>query len=43
MKLSQQAGSIYDVFHVLLLEPYIFDGRTAPEPPPPVEIDGEEE
>jgi hypothetical protein len=39
----QQAGSIHDVFHVSLLEPYVFNRRTAPEPPPPIEIDGEEE
>ncbi len=43
LKLSQQVGSIHDVFHVLLLEPYISDGRRAPEPPPPIEVDSEEE
>ncbi len=43
MKLSQQVGSIHDVFYVSLLEPYVSDGRRAPEPPPPIEVDGEEE
>ncbi len=43
LKLSQQVGSIHDVFQVSLLVPYIFDGRCAPEPPPPIEVDGEEE
>jgi hypothetical protein len=43
LKFSQQAGSIHDVFQVSLLKPYVSDGRTAPEPPPPIEIDGEEE
>jgi hypothetical protein len=42
LKLSQQAGSIHNVFHFLLLEPYISNGRTAPEPLPPIEIDSEE-
>jgi hypothetical protein len=41
LKLSQQTGSIHDVFHVSLLEPYLSDGCTAPEPPPPIEIDVE--
>jgi hypothetical protein len=43
LKLSQQVGSIHDVFHILLLEPYVSDGRCAPEPLPPIEVDGEEE
>ncbi len=43
LKLSQQVGSIHEVFHVLLLEPYVSDGRRAPEPPLPIEVDGEEE
>jgi glycosylphosphatidylinositol phospholipase D len=43
LKLSQQVGSIHDVFHVSLLEPYVSDGRRAPEPPPPIEVDGVEE
>ena len=43
MKLSQQVGSIHDVFHVSLLEPYVSDGRSAPELPPPIEVAGEEE
>ncbi len=43
LKLSQQVGSIHDVFHVSLLEPYVSDGRSAPEPPPPIEVAGEEE
>jgi hypothetical protein len=40
-KLSQQASSIYNVFHVLLLEPYVSDRCAAPEPLLPIEIDGE--
>jgi hypothetical protein len=43
LKLSQQIGSIHDVLHVLLLEPYVSDGHSAPRPPPPIEVDGEEE
>ncbi len=43
LKLSQQVGSIQDVLHVSLLEPYIFNGRRAPEPPPPIDVDSEEE
>ncbi len=43
LKLSQQAGSIHDVFQVSLLEPYVSNGPTAPEPPLPFDIDGEEE
>ena len=43
LKLSQQVGSIHDIFHVSLLEPYVSDRRSAPEPPPPIEVDGEEE
>jgi hypothetical protein len=43
LKLLQEVGNIHDVFHVSLLEPYISDGRTAPEPPPPIELDGQEE
>jgi hypothetical protein len=43
LKLLQQAGSIRDVFHILLLEPYVSDVRTAPELPLPVEIDGKKE
>jgi hypothetical protein len=43
LELLQQAGSIQDVFHVLLLEPYVSDGHTAPKPLPHIEIDGEEQ
>jgi hypothetical protein len=43
LKLSQHVGSIHNVFHVSLLEPYVSDGRCAPEPPPPIEVDSEEE
>ncbi len=43
LKLLQQAGSIHDVIHVLLLELYVSDGRTAHEPTPPIAIDGDEE
>jgi hypothetical protein len=43
MKLSQQAGSTHNVFQVLLLELYVSDGRTVPEPPLPIEIVSEEE
>ncbi len=42
LKLLQEVGNIHDVFHVSLLEPYVSDGRTA-EPPPPIELDGQEE
>ncbi len=42
-KLSQQAGKSYDVFHVLLLEPYVSNGHTASKPLPSIEIDGKEE
>ncbi len=42
LKLSLQACSIHDIFRVLLLEPYIYNGHTAPEPPWPIEINGEE-
>jgi hypothetical protein len=43
LKLSQQVGSTYDVFHVSLLEPYISDGRSTSELPPPIEVASEEE
>jgi hypothetical protein len=43
LKLLQQVGSIHDVFHVSLLELYVSDGRRALEPPPPIEVNGEEE
>jgi hypothetical protein len=43
LKLSQQVGSIHDIFHVSLLEPYVSDNCSAPKPPPPIEVDGEEE
>ncbi len=43
MKLLQKEGNIHDVFHVSLLKPYVSDGRTAPKPPPPIELDGQEE
>jgi hypothetical protein len=43
LKLSQQVGSINDIFHVSLLEPYVSDGRKAPEPPLPIEVDSEDE
>jgi hypothetical protein len=43
LKLLQQSSSIHNVFHVLLLDPYVFDRRTAPKPLPPIVIDGEEE
>jgi hypothetical protein len=38
----QQAGSIHNVFHVLLLELYVYDGYTVTETLPPIEIDSEE-
>ncbi len=41
LKLSQQVGSIHDVFQVSLLEPYVSDGRCAPEPRSPIEVEGE--
>ncbi len=43
LKPLQQAGSTYEVFHVLLLELYISNWRTVLKPLPPIEIDGEEE
>jgi hypothetical protein len=43
LKLLQQAGSIHDVIHILLLELYISDGCTVPEPPLPTKIVSEEE
>jgi hypothetical protein len=43
LKLLQEVGNIHDVFRVSLLEPYVSDGRTAPKPPPPIELDGREE
>jgi hypothetical protein len=43
LKLLQQAGNIHDIFHFLLLEQYVFDGRTAPELTLPSEIDSEKE
>jgi hypothetical protein len=43
LKFSPQAGSILDVYHVSLLEPYVSNGRTVPEPTPPIKIDGENE
>jgi hypothetical protein len=43
LKLLQEVGNIHDVFHMSLLEPYVSDGRTAPEPPPPIELDFQEE
>ncbi len=42
LKLSQQAGSIRDVFHILLLKLYIFNRSTPREPSPPIEMDSEE-
>ncbi len=42
MKLSQQVGSIHDIFHVSLLKPYISDVRSIPKPPQPIEVDSEE-
>jgi hypothetical protein len=43
LKLFLQASSIYDVFHISLLEMYLSNRRTAPEPLLPIEIDSEEE
>ncbi len=42
-KLLQQVGSIHDVFHVLQLEHYIFNMRSAPKLPPLIEVDSKEE
>jgi hypothetical protein len=42
LKFLQQAGRIHNIFYVLLLELYISDGHTAPEPLLPIEIDSEE-
>jgi hypothetical protein len=43
LKLLLQVSSIRNVFHVSLLEPYVSDGSTAPEPLLPIEINGKEE
>ncbi len=43
LKLLQEVGNIHDFFHVSLLEPYVSDGRTTPEPTPPNELDSQEE
>jgi hypothetical protein len=43
LKLLQEVGNMYDAFHVSLLEPYVSDGHTTPEPPLPIELDGQEE
>jgi hypothetical protein len=40
LKLSQQVGNIHNVFHVLLLEPYVSGKQRAAEPPPPIEVEG---
>jgi hypothetical protein len=37
LKLLQEVGNIHDLFLVF------FDERTAPEPPPPIELDSKEE
>ncbi len=42
LKLLQPAGSIQNVFHVLLHEQYVSDRRTAPKPPPPIDIGNED-
>jgi hypothetical protein len=42
LKLLQQASYIHDTIHYLLLELYISDGHTVPEPQQPIEIDSEE-
>ncbi len=43
LKLLQEVGNIHHIFHMSLLEPYVSDGRTAPKPPPPIELDSQEE
>jgi hypothetical protein len=43
LKLVQQVGSIHEVFHVSLLEPFIFDGRSPPLPLLTIEVDSKEE
>jgi hypothetical protein len=42
-ELLKQAGSIHNIPHILLLELYLSDGRTAPGPLLPIKIDGKEE
>lgn len=43
MKLLQQTSSIYGIFRISLLEPYICDRCTVPEPPQPIKIASAEE
>jgi predicted phosphatase len=43
LKLLQQASIIHNIFHVLLLEPYVSDRRTVPKLLPHIEVDGKEE
>jgi hypothetical protein len=43
LKLLQEVGNIYGVFHVSLLEPYVSNPRDVPEPLRTIELDGQEE
>ncbi len=43
LKLWQQVSIITDVSHVLLLEPYVSDWRSAPELPQPIKMAGKDE
>ncbi len=42
LKLSQLVGSLKNVFHVLLLKPYVSGGHSAHKLPPPIEDYGKE-
>jgi hypothetical protein len=41
LKLSQQVDSIYYIFHVSLLETYVYNRRITPELPLPIEVNKE--
>jgi hypothetical protein len=35
-------SQVHDVFHVSILELYLFNGRSESNPPPDVQVEGEE-
>jgi hypothetical protein len=39
----QHVGDIHAMFHLWMHELYVSDGQTAPQSPPPIERDNEEE
>jgi hypothetical protein len=43
LKLSSLLKGIHNVFHVSLLEPHLYDSARAPELPPTIEVDGEDQ